>query len=101
MGALLIFAIGWFAVSLLISLGLQAFRNRLSDPRPFAFEKDPYFNRDYARPPRERCRDCNGTGLAGRLKGVFAFADWRCPTCLGRSAPHPEKQPSPSERKGS
>lgn len=74
----LVFVGSFLLVFVAIKFLWRAFERRINDPRLFKFEMDPYFNRDYARPSRERCSTCGGTGRASRFR--------RCPTCLGRSA---------------
>jgi hypothetical protein len=49
-------AIGTFAVALLSGLAAELFREKERDPRRTRWnaERDPYFNRDYARPEKKR-----------------------------------------------
>jgi hypothetical protein len=48
----------FFALGVLSSVLADLIRAKESDPRhrPWEFEKDPYFNRDYARPPKRTSR---------------------------------------------
>lgn len=72
----LVFVAAWIAVVVLISRYGTRFFRWLIDKELARAARDPYFNRNYARPPRWRCLTCNGSGRSGRWR--------RCPTCLGK-----------------
>lgn len=67
-----------FVVSILAQRMGPRFLGWLADKSFERSNRDPWINRDYARPRISNCWNCKGNGTTGRW-------GWkRCPTCLGK-----------------